>query len=59
MCPANGEYLNFNSSGQSVFHKETRKEKILRIDISQFAKGIYYLSGTFDGKVVSEKIVLE
>lgn len=49
----------FNASGQSIFLKETIKEKILQIDISQFSKGIYYLTGTFDGKIISEKIILE
>jgi beta-glucanase (GH16 family) len=48
-----------NSSGQSVFLKESIMEKQLKIDISQFSKGIYYLMGTFDGKIISEKIILE
>lgn len=30
-----------------------------QFDISQFSKGIYYLTGTFDGKIISEKIILE
>lgn len=49
----------FNSSGQSVFLKENVKENILKIDISQFSKGIYYLVGSFDEKIISEKIILE
>ena len=49
----------FNSLGQPVFLKKTVKEKKLQIDISQFSKGIYYLTGTFDEKTISEKIILQ
>jgi hypothetical protein len=48
-----------NSSGQSVFLKESIMEKQLKINISQFSKGIDDLMGTFDGEIISEKIMLE
>lgn len=47
-----------NSSGQSVFKKDNITDSILEIDIANLPKGIYYLTGYFGKKAVSEKIIL-
>ena len=49
----------FDASGQSILQIDRVEEKKLHLDLSYLPAGIYYLTGTFEGKIISEKIVID